>query len=126
MKTAIITRNTYVVENILPSNMQHSIGKICIGHLESIIRGPEGRPIRVTHPCEPAARSRVGLEHDERFASLLHEIARVDVRGDEIGHTRFMFEVKRKDGLWGSDGCTSVKLGTAIVVWVAKEKLGIS
>ena len=106
--------------------MQHSIGKICIDHLESIIRGPEGRPIRVAHPCEPTARSRVGLEHDERFASLLHEIARVDVRGNEIGHTRFMFEVKRKDGLWESDGRTSIELGTAIVVWIAKEKLGMS
>lgn len=122
----MVTRNAYVVENILPTNMQQSIGKICIGHLESIIRGPEGRPIRVTHPREPTARSRVGLEHDERFASLLHEIARVNVRGDEIGHTRFMFEVKRKDGLWLSDGCTSIELSTAIVVWVAKEKLGIS
>ncbi len=95
------------------------MGKICIGHLEPIIRRPEGRPIRVTHPCEPTARSRVSLEHDERFASLLHEIARVDVRGDEIGHTGFVFEVKRKDGLWLSDGRTSIKLSTAIAVWVA-------
>ena len=116
-------KRAYVVHHVLATNMQHPVCKIGPSHLHPIIHPPQSCSEAVANSGEATARSCVGLEHDERFASSSCETARILVRGNKID-SRPVRDIA-PEHLLRNDGrgvTISAKRRHAIVIGVAKSR----
>jgi hypothetical protein len=111
---------TYIIINVLATNMHQRMGEVCIRHLESIIHRPQCGAIGITDSRETSTRRRVRLEHDERLPRTLSKIRRVYIRLNKI-HGRSMRKIAREDVLGILNWLAGVELCRTIIVRVAVD-----
>ncbi len=71
-------KRTYVIENVLSTDVHHSTGKVGVHHLHGIIKSPQSSAERITDTWETSAGSGVCLKHKQFLVLLLSVVARID------------------------------------------------
>lgn len=111
--------HTYVVRNILATNVEQSAGEVAIRHLQTVVDSPDSRTKAVADTRETSAGRSVRLEHHELLPKLLGNARRVQIGFDEI-LTRGVGEIIREDSLRifdGSEGAVR-EFGRTVLVGV--------
>ena len=71
LKHRIPVSDTHIVVNVLTTNVEQSMAKVAIDHLQTVVEAPQGSGEGVTDTGETTTRGRVRFEHDKRLLVLL-------------------------------------------------------